>query len=301
MRPTAALTSSEATREAIADPRVSAVYFLTAHHVHLQNALLAARHSKHILIEKPIARTIGESRQMIAAAGEAGVKLMVAENFRFLPTVNESLSIIQKGDIGELRLIEIHQEHYSATTGWRASAELRGGGELVDGGIHSIDLLLTIGGYPERLYAATPPRLFREPEGEDGIIVTAHMPQGCLGLINISTAAPVKDAKHTVTITGTKGQLSFSPYDDQMTLQRREGLSTVRLSRGGRGIREMVQEFRASILEDREPLMSGEEGLKDLRVVLAAYRSVEERREVSPMDIELEAPTLKEPRRRGTC
>jgi len=71
---------------------------MTPHHVHVENALLASLHSKHIMMEKPIARTLDESRKIIAAARDAGVKLMVAENYRFLATVERSKAIIARGD-----------------------------------------------------------------------------------------------------------------------------------------------------------------------------------------------------------
>ena len=55
--------------EALSDARVQAAYFFTPHHVHLENTELAARHGKHILVEKPIARTIEESQEACADCG----------------------------------------------------------------------------------------------------------------------------------------------------------------------------------------------------------------------------------------
>ena len=113
--------------EAAGDPRVEALYFLTPHDLHLENALLATRHRKHILVEKPIARTISEGRQMVRAAGDAGVTLMVAENYRFLPTVEECKRLLEQRAIGELRLIQVQSEAYAETSGWRTSAAITGG------------------------------------------------------------------------------------------------------------------------------------------------------------------------------
>ena len=71
--------------DAAKDPRVDAMYFITPHDLHLDNARLAAKHGKHVLMEKPIARTVDESRKLIEATQSAGVTLMVGENFRFDP------------------------------------------------------------------------------------------------------------------------------------------------------------------------------------------------------------------------
>ena len=267
--------------EAASDPRVEAMYFLTPHHLHLENALLAVRHSKHILMEKPIARTIDESAHIIRAAKDAGVKLMVAENYRFLPTVQKCKELLTRGDVGGLRLIQAQVEHYRAPSEeWRSSADLRGGGGFIDGGIHVVDVMLNLGGFPERVYAARPPQVFGHVSGEDGIVVTAHLPNGAIGLITYSDATPISRNTRLISVTGSTGQLSFVPYGDEVSVETLEGRRTVRVAEARRGIRGMVREFRAMILEDREPVMSGEEGLKDLAVVLAAYESAEEGREV---------------------
>ena len=267
--------------EAAADPRVDALYFLTPHHLHLENALMAARHSKHILVEKPIARATDEATQMIEAASRAGVNLMVAENYRFNPAVEKCKQIIDEGRIGQLRLIQIQSEGYSAPTEWRTNAEMTGGGVFIDGGIHAVDLLLNIGGFPERVYAAEPLKVFRESQGEDGLVLMAHLPGGCVGIVSYSNGTPAVESRYLVGITGTRGHLSFSPRKDEITVETPETRRTVRVRQDPRGIRGMVMEFRNSILEDREPLMSGREGINDLAVVLAAYRSVRERREVA--------------------
>ena len=73
--------------EAATDRRVDALYFVTHHHVHLDNVRLAAAASKHVLVEKPISRTMPEGKEMVRVARQAGVRLMVAENHRFLNSV----------------------------------------------------------------------------------------------------------------------------------------------------------------------------------------------------------------------
>ena len=85
---------------AVQDQRVKAVYFATPHHVHLDNVKLAAREQKHVMVEKPIARTAIEAESMIKMAKEASIKFMVAENYRFLNTVNKCKDLIQQNAIG---------------------------------------------------------------------------------------------------------------------------------------------------------------------------------------------------------
>ena len=99
--------------EAAMDPRIQAMYFFTPHDLHLENVKLAACHGKHILLEKPIGRTISECEDVIKTACDANVKLMVAENFRFLPTIGKCKELISQGVIGELRVVRTEYEGYS--------------------------------------------------------------------------------------------------------------------------------------------------------------------------------------------
>ena len=218
---------------------------------------------------------------MIRAARDAGVKLMVAENYRFLPAVERCKEIIGEGAIGGLRLVQIQAESFGEPTGWRLDAELMGGGRFIDGGIHFVDILLNIGGFPEEVYAARPPQVFRNLEGEDGLVMTARLPEGAVGLINFSAATAVGGQRRWVNVTGTKGQLSFNPEGAEVTVETASSRRTVGVAEARRGVPQMVKEFRASVLEDREPVMSGEEGVKDLAIVLGAYESVQQGGEVA--------------------
>ena len=268
--------------EAAGDPRVHAMYFLTPHNAHVENATLAARNSKHTLMEKPIARTVTESEEMIRVARDAGVKLMVAENVRFFPVVERSVELFRQGAIGDLRLVQIIAERYKTYPGWRRDLRAMGGGVFIDGGIHFVDLMRLFGGTPERVYASKLPQVQQEIEGEDGIVVVASLPGGGSGLINYSDGTPMhRPGYRQISVTGTKGCMTFDLFSEEILLESPEASRTVRVPVARNGSRPMVSEFLSSILEDREPSMTGEEGLEDLRVVLAAYSSAEEGRAVS--------------------
>ena len=259
--------------QAAEDPRVEAMYLLTPHHLHLDGARLAASHSKHILVEKPIARTLPEATDVIKAAREAGVVLMVAENYRFCHTIDKCKELIAEGRIGDIRLVQVQREGHGADGGWRSSTELRGGGVFIDGGIHDVDAMLNIGGFPERVYAVVPPRVAAHGEGEDGIVITAHLPGGAIGLIHYSRGTPIGEARDFLHVTGTAGEVRFRSFGSEVVLETPTERRTFRLPEARMGVRGMIKEFVSSVRERREPEMSGLEGLKDLAVVLAAYES----------------------------
>ena len=259
--------------EAAADPRVDALYLCTPHHLHMEQTLMAARASKHVLVEKPIARTVDEAERMIAAASEASVKLMVAENYRFMPLLLKSRELITQGAIGRVRFIQVQEEGNYNVVGWRTDLEMMGGGVLIDGGIHSIDMIRDLAGEPEEVYASVLPRKIPDLEGEDGIVLMLRLGGGATGLVNHAWGISKRAWKLWVAISGTEGRIYFEPRGTTLTLETARGTSRLRFPDDRTGIGGMVRELRDSIAEDRPPLTSGEEGLRDLRVVLDAYQS----------------------------
>ena len=110
-----------------------------------------------ILVEKPIARTLAEAQALIAVAQEAGVTLMVAENYRFMAAVRQCKALIESGAVGDLRMVQLQEEAPFRPVQWRTCRALNGGGVFIDGGIHKVDILLYLAGKPERLYAVPLP------------------------------------------------------------------------------------------------------------------------------------------------
>ena len=106
--------------QAVADPRVEAVYVCTPHHLHREHASLAFRAGKHVLVEKPIAGTLADAEAMIREAESAGVTFMVAENYRFLPPLQEAKRLIEQGRVGQLRLVQLQEQYPFRPAGWRS-------------------------------------------------------------------------------------------------------------------------------------------------------------------------------------
>ena len=275
--------------EALSDTRVQAAYFFTPHHTHLENMELAAHHGKHVLMEKPIARTIKESQALVKTAQDGGVQLMVAENYRFLHSVRRAKSMIDTGtlgSIGDLRLIDIKVEAFRPPSSpWRYDATLTGGGSFIDAGIHYIDLIVNLGGMPTQVYAASPTKVHRRSEGEDGLVLVANLPNDAVAVFNFSRATSRNEDQNYVGITGTKGYIEFDPYGREITFENTLVKRNVRLPEAHRGAREMIREFRDCIRQQRPPAMTGAEAIRDLAVVLAAYRSAAERRHVPLSEI----------------
>jgi phthalate 4,5-cis-dihydrodiol dehydrogenase len=88
-----------------ADPQVGAVYVASPHQFHVDHVKLAARHGKHVLVEKPVALTVGDCREMIAAARGAGIKLLVGHSHSYDLPYLHAREMIRTGAYGRVRMI----------------------------------------------------------------------------------------------------------------------------------------------------------------------------------------------------
>jgi len=135
-------------RELCADPAVEAIYVATPHQFHAQHAVLAARHGKHLLIEKPIALSLTESSAIMEAAKNAGVHLVVGHSHSFDAPVARLRTLIESGEFGAVRMINaINYTDYLYRP--RRTEELdtaQGGGAVFNQAAHQVDIARLIGG-----------------------------------------------------------------------------------------------------------------------------------------------------------
>ena len=259
---------------AAADPRVEAMYLCTPHHLHQAHVALAAQAGKHILVEKPLARTLAEGRAMIAAAQRAGVTLMVAENARFMAAVRQCKMLIMQGSVGDLRVVQLHEETPFQPGDWRSRRDFNGGGVLIDSGIHKVHLLRYFAGEPAHLYAAALPQALAQHEGEDGMVVMTRGASGVVGVIHHAWISAQRPCPAWVAVSGTRGRITFELGAPLLRLEQGSTERTWQFADDASGLIPMVQAFRDSIQAGQEPEMSGAEGLRDLAVVLKAYESM---------------------------
>ena len=260
---------------AVADPRVEAVYVCTPHYLHREHASLAFRAGKRVLVEKPIAGTLADAEAVIAEADASGVTFMVAENYRFLPPVQEAKRLIDQGQVGQVRLIQLHEQFPFKPGGWRSRAELNGGGVLIDGGIHKLSAVAYLAGQPNEVYAREVPPSQLGLEAEDGAVVMTRDARGVVALINHTWSVVPPQPHSWVSISGTEATLYFEPGKPWLKVTDAHSETTLSLDDHGNGLVPMVREFRSSILEGRRPAITGADGLADLALVLAAYESME--------------------------
>jgi len=130
-------------RELLALPEVDVIVIATLHDSLAEITLAAVEAGKHVLVEKPAARSVAELEPVMTAAEKAGIKVHVGFNHRYHRALRKAKEIFDSGVLGELMFIRARYGH-GARIGydkeWRANPALSGGGELIDQGPHLIDL-----------------------------------------------------------------------------------------------------------------------------------------------------------------
>jgi phthalate 4,5-cis-dihydrodiol dehydrogenase len=144
--------------ELCADPAVEVIYVATPHQWHARHAMLAARHRKHLLVEKPMALTLHECTAIIGAARSAGVHLVVGHSHSFDAPVRHLRNLIESSRYGDVRMINaINYTDYLYRP--RRPEELDttlGGGAIFNQAAHQIDIVRLLGsGCVESVRAAT--------------------------------------------------------------------------------------------------------------------------------------------------
>jgi predicted dehydrogenase len=130
-------------RELIALPGLEVVIVATQHDSLAAITQAAVEAGKHVLVEKPAARTLSELEPVIAAAGRRAAKVHVGFNHRYHRALRKAREIFYSGALGELMFIRARYGHggrIGYDREWRARPEISGGGELIDQGPHLIDL-----------------------------------------------------------------------------------------------------------------------------------------------------------------
>ena len=131
------------------DPSIDAVVIATPNALHAPQAIACLRAGKHVLVEKPMARTVAECDAMIEAAHASGVLLMVGHCWRFHEKVRAVRGRIAKGELGSVVKTRGYGIHVNwGPSGWFTDPELAGGGALVDMGVHAIDTARFLVGDP---------------------------------------------------------------------------------------------------------------------------------------------------------
>jgi predicted dehydrogenase len=289
----------------LALPDVDLVDILLPHHLHHQVTLDAAAAGKHISVQKPMALTVAEADEMIAAAHRAGVILRVFENFIFYPPVQRAKALVDAGEIGEPLTIRVKSNFGISPTAWqvpesarawRHNPELCGGGPVVfDDGHHKFALGWHFMGQAVEVHAwigatEVAPGTFIDAPA----IVSWRFAGNRLGSLEAVASPQLElETQHyaqddRIEITGTRGVLWVTRGHGKMldtppvvVYRDRRTVAYSDMAVGWEhsfinSTRHLIEAYFAGT----PPVLSGEEGREVLRFALAAQESARSGRAV---------------------
>ena len=289
----------------VAETNVRAVIICTPHPVHSDPAVAAMQAGASVLVEKPLASTLIDCDRMISAADQAGVKLGVISQRRLYSPVQRVKEAIVSGKIGTptlgmVMMLGWRDEPYYRSDPWRGKWKTEGGGVLVNQSPHQLDILQWLMGPIKEVFGYW--GNFNHPyiEVEDTAVATIKFKNGGLGSIVVSNSQkPGLYGK--VHIHGSNGasvgvqtdggamfiagmsSVSEPPVNDLWTIpgeeqflkkwQEQDRMTFSKIDTTSYYHQLQDQDFLCAILEDRDPMITGNEGRKTVELFSAIYRS----------------------------
>lgn len=289
----------------IREAGIDAVVIATPHPLHADQAVAAARAGAHVLVEKPMAITAADCDRMIAAAQQAGVKLGVISQRRLYAPVQRVRAAIDAGKIGRpivgsVTMLGWRSAEYYEMDAWRGTWEGEGGGVMVNQAVHQLDLFQWLMGPIAEVFGYWANLNHPTIEVEDTAVAVVRFRSGALGTILTSNSQNPGLYGHihvhgengaSIGVQTESGSTFISgvtvavdpPYNDLWTVPNEAPLLAEWQAEDRASVDTIdfltyfhirqVEDFLDAILEDRLPLVTGEEGRKGVALFEAIYES----------------------------
>jgi len=289
-------------RELVQRPDVDMVCIGVPNHLHRDVVVAAAEAGKHVVCEKPLATTLAEADEMIAACQSAGVKLMYAEELCFAPKYVRAKQLADEGALGDVYLAKQAEQHFGPHSDWFWDPERSGGGVLMDMGCHGIEFVRWVLGKPAvRSVTAELGTYVHHGRtvAEDHAVLTVRFAGNRTGLVEVSWAKP-GGMDDRAEIVGSKGITyadmlhgsSLTTYSDvgygyavEKAPDTRGWTFTMYEELWNYGFPQEMEHFARCVAEDATPLETGADGRVVLEVIYAAYAAARDGRVEFPLTL----------------
>jgi len=260
---------------------VDVIDICTPTHLHHDMVLQAAQAGKHIICEKPLARTVEQAQEMIKACRAASVRLLVAHVVRFFPEYALAKSVVQAGQIGKPAIIRLARGSYrpkKPVGNWFLDFD-KSGGMLLDLMIHDFDYARWIAGEVDSVFAKSVGNVWADASIEYGLVILKHT-NSALSHIAGAWAYPPPTFRTGLEIAGDAGLIEWSSDSTAPInlLLRKESADAPDVGLPGSPLSEspyttQIKEFYAALKDDQPTRVSAEDGLAAVQIALAAIES----------------------------
>jgi UDP-N-acetyl-2-amino-2-deoxyglucuronate dehydrogenase len=272
-------------KEMLEKEDIDVVAITTESGYHAKHAIDSIQAGAHVIIEKPMALSTKDCDAIIATAKEHDRKVCVSHQNRFNPPIQKLRRAIEEGRFGRIlngtaRILWTRDDNYYKQAPWRGTAELDGG-TLMNQCIHNIDLLQwMMGSEVERIHCERETFL-RPIEMEDFGAIIIRFKNGAIGIVEGSAVVYPKNLEETLSIFGEKGtvvigglavnEIKTWQFADERDYDNLDAGSTDIENVYGKGHTPLYKDVIEAVRENREPLISGEEGRKAVEIIVKAY------------------------------
>ena len=253
---------------------IDVVYVVTPNALHLEHTVAAARAGKHVYCEKPLEISVARCQEMIDACNKAGVMLGTAYRCRFEPHNLECMRIAREKELGAVGIIEAgFGIRVKNPDEWRVKHALSGGGALMDVGIYCLQATRYLTGEEPILVSATETKtdMVRFKEVDESVAWTAKFPGGAIAYC---TASFKIGGIQNFRATTEQGWFELDPayFYGGIKGARSDGkpLSFPQVDQ----FATEMDDFARCILEKRPTIVPGEEGMRDVQILMAIYESI---------------------------
>ncbi|WP_311267782.1 Gfo/Idh/MocA family oxidoreductase [Sphingobium sp. WCS2017Hpa-17] len=266
------------------NPDIDIVYVVLPNSLHAEYSIRAAQAGKHVMCEKPMAVSVAECEAMIAACRKAGTKLMIGYRSRFEPYNRLAIDLARAGHVGRTQIITADHGFPIRPDQWRLDRLLSGGGSMMDIGIYSLNAARYLSGEEPVEVTAVEATDRSDPRFhtvEDKINFLLRFPSGIIA----NCVSSYSSSHNGYRVSGTQGWIDMEPatsYAGQVMTIRKDGVTAPRTlpAPAKNQFAGQLDHMAECIISGATPIVAGEEGLADLRVIEAIYRSAADGRSI---------------------
>jgi len=263
-------------------PDVDAVDICSPTHLHYEMALKAAAAGKHIVCEKPLARTTRQANEIVMACKKAGVQLLVAHVVRFFPEYALARAAVMEGQIGIPGVLRLHRGSYrpkKPAGNWFLD-EVKSGGILMDLMIHDYDYARWVAGEVESVSARRVTQLHPDAPVDYGLVILGHR-SGALSHIAGAWSYPPPTFRTHLEIAGDRGLIEFDSDGTapiQNLILRTAGSSAPDVALPSSPVSEspyttQIKEFYRALADGTTARVNATDGLVAVQIAEAALES----------------------------
>jgi len=286
--------AAESYEALLADPQVEAILVLTTPNAREELVAAAAAAGKHVLMEKPVERTLAAAERIVRTCDAAGVKLGIIFQHRFRRASRYLADAVAENRYGRLEAVHLVVPWWRPQAGYydqpgRGTLAQDGGGVLITQAIHSLDLMLSLCGKVDAVTAMARTTRLHQMETEDFVSAGLEFGNGAVGAV-MATTASFPGGPESLTLNFAKATATLTAGNLTVHTMAGEMITEGEASQGGGGADPMafpfdwhaaqIADFADAVRNDRQPLSNGHTALEVHRLIDALMVSAKEGKRV---------------------